>query len=107
MLGGKTSLKAIACFAKTHHVKLAECIPLPRGKAPSSSTFQRLSRRLIANPVCESFNRWMAPYPKPKATAVDGKSTTSTVRNATDRDPSFVSLVSFFGQNRQLIYQIG
>ena len=49
----------------------------------------------------------MAQYQKPEATAVDGKSITSTVRNATKRDPSFVSLVSFFGQNRQLIYQIG
>ncbi|NJO17170.1 MAG: transposase family protein [Thioploca sp.] len=107
MLGGKTSLKAIARFAKTHRVKLAECIPLPRGKAPSSSTFQRLSRSWVAHPVCESFNRWMAPYQKPEATAVDGKSITSTVNHATDRDPSFVSLVSLFGQPRQLLYQIG
>ena len=106
-LGGKTRWKAIARFAKTHRVKLAECIPLPRGQAPSSSTFQRLSRSLVANQVCESFNRWMAQYQQPEATAVDGKSITSTVKNATDRDQSFVSLVSFFGQTSQLIYQIG
>jgi len=55
VLCGKTSLKAIARFAQTHREILAEYIPLPRGKAPSYSTIQRLSHRLDINHVCNAF----------------------------------------------------
>jgi hypothetical protein len=65
MLCGKNSLKMIARFARAHQTELAKCIPLPNGKAPSYSTFQRLSQYLDANEVCNSFNRWMAQYIQP------------------------------------------
>jgi hypothetical protein len=44
VLSGITSLKGIARFARTHRQALAEVIPLPRNKAPSYSTLQRLSQ---------------------------------------------------------------
>ena len=46
VLCGKTSLKGIARFARTHVEVLAQYIPLPRDKAPSFSTFQRLSHQV-------------------------------------------------------------
>lgn len=107
MLCGKTSLKAIARFAKTHRATLENYIPLPRGKTPSYSTLQRTSHRLNIEEACEQFNQWMAQYQKPENIAVDGKSITSTVKNPTDSQQKFASLVSFFGQKSQLIYQIG
>jgi len=107
MLCGKTSLKAIARFAKAHSAELNKYIQLPRKKVPSYSTFQRLSQRLDANQVCESFNRWMAQYIILESIAIDGKSINSTVKNANDSEQNFVSLVSFFGQKSQMIYQIG
>jgi hypothetical protein len=59
---GKTSLKSIARFGKAHRQELARHIPLPRGKAPSFSTLQRLSRRLSACALVENFNAWMSQY---------------------------------------------
>ena len=106
MLCGKTSLKGIARFGKAHREELARNIPFPRGKPPSFSTLQRLSRRLSIQPMVESFNRWMSQYIKEEAIAVDGKSITSTVKEE-DGKQSFTSLVSFFGQQSHLIYQIG
>lgn len=106
MLCGKTSLKSIARFAKAHRLELAEHMPLPRGKAPSYSTFQRASLRLKIDGTCAAFNKWMSQYMKPEPTAVDGKSITSTVNTETGKQ-AFTSLVSFFGQKSQLIYQIG
>ncbi|MDM8566744.1 transposase family protein [Candidatus Halobeggiatoa sp. HSG11] len=38
---GHTGFNAMARFAKSHREELAEVMPLPRGKAPSSSTIQR------------------------------------------------------------------
>jgi len=40
---GHTGLNAMVRFAKSHRDDLAEVMPLPRGKAPSSST--RLNRQ--------------------------------------------------------------
>ena len=106
MLCGKTSLKDMARFGKTHREELARHIPLPRGKPPSFSTLQRLSRRLSIHSLVENFNGWMSQYIKEEAIAADGKSITSTVKEV-DGKQSFTSLVSFFGQNSRLIYQIG
>lgn len=105
MLCGKTSLKSIARFAKAHHVELVRHIPLPRGKVPSYSTFQRASLRIKIDDTCAAFNKWMSQYVKPEPIAVDGKSISSTV---TDRGKqAFTALVSFFGQKSHLIYRIG
>jgi len=106
MLCGKTSLKSIARFAQTHRDELIEHMPLPRGKAPSYSTFQRASLRLKVDDVCRVFNQWMSQHIKPEPTAIDGKSITSTVSTETGKQ-TFTSLVSFFGQKSPLIYQIG
>jgi hypothetical protein len=106
MLCGKVSLKSIARFAKTHRAELAKHMPLPRGKEPSYSTIQRASLCLKINDVCSAFNKWMSQHMKPEPTAVDGKSITSTVNTETGKQ-AFTSLVSFFGQKSQLIYQIG
>jgi hypothetical protein len=43
---GHTGMNAMARFAKSHSADLVEVMPLPRGKAPSSSTIQRLSRAI-------------------------------------------------------------
>lgn len=108
MLCGHFSLKAIARFAKTNNEELKKYIPLPRGKVPSFSTIQRASHRLNFQQVCNAFNNWMAQYINPKEEiAADGKSIRSTVQNANNSDQSFASLVSFFGQQSQLILQIG
>ena len=106
MLCGKTSLKSIARFANAHRAELAEHMPLPRGKVPSYSTFQRTGLRLKIDEVCSAFNKWMLQYMRPEAMAVDGKSITSTVNTQTGKQ-AFTSLVSFFGQKSQLIYRIG
>lgn len=106
MLCGKTSLKGIARFGKAHRDELARYIPLPRGKAPSFSTLQRLSRRLSAHALVECFNSWMSQYIKEETIAVDGKSITSTVKEENGKQ-SFTSLVSMFGQCSHLVYQIG
>ncbi len=84
MLCGKTSLKSIERFAKTHRSELAEHMPLPRGKVPSYSIFQRASVRLKIDGTCAAFNKWMCQYMKPEPMAVDGKSITS-LRYALDR----------------------
>lgn len=107
ILCGKTSLKMIARFAKTHREELNKHIPLPRGKAPSYSTIQRLSHRLNAQQVCDAFNNWMSQYQQIEDIAGDGKSLSSTVKNANNSEQSFASLVSFFGQSSQLIRRIG
>ena len=107
MLCGITSLKSVARFTKAHRLDLIKCIPLPRNKVPSYSTIQRISHRLNAGKVCECFNNWMKQYIKPELIAADGKSIASTVTNANDSEQNFASLVSFFGQISQLIYQIG
>ncbi len=105
MLCGKTSLKSIAHFAKAHHVELAQHVPLPRGKVPSYSTFQRASLRVRIEATCAAFNKWMSQYVKPEPIAVDGKSITRTVTD--EGKQAVTALVSFFGQKSQLIYRIG
>jgi predicted HTH domain antitoxin len=55
MLCGKTSLKSIARFAKAHRAEFAEYMPLPRGKIPSYSTFQRASLRIKIDDTCAAF----------------------------------------------------
>lgn len=107
MLCGKTALKSIARFAKKHQEELAQCLPLPRGKVPSYSTFQRLSQHLPIESLCKNFNCWMAQHIKTEDIAIDGKSIRSTITNATNSEQSFTSLVSFFGQKSQLIRQVG
>lgn len=107
MMCGKNSLKSIARFAKLHAIELAKNIPLPRKKAPSYSTIQRTVHRLNCNAVCEKFNRWMAQYEILEPIAVNGKSIISTITNANNGEQSFVLLVSFFEQIRQLIYTVG
>jgi predicted transposase YbfD/YdcC len=107
MMCGKTSMKAIARFAKAHRNELAKYIPLPRQQTPSYSTIQRTNERLNPNEVCDSFNRWMSQYPTSEPIAADGKSITSTVTNSNTNEQKFTSLVSFFGQVTQLIYRVG
>ncbi len=107
MLCGKTSLKGIARFARAHVQQLAESIPLPRNKPPSFSTLQRLSHQLDFESLCEGFNRWMGQYTHSEAIAIDGKSITSTVTTNDEGKQSFTSLVSFFGQQSQLIRHVG
>jgi len=103
MLCGKTSLKGIARFARSHSQALAAVIPLPRNKAPSFSTIQRLSQQLSFECLCESFNRWMSQYQPAETIAIDGKSITSTFQQSAEGKQSFTSLVSFFSQQSQLI----
>ena len=107
MLCGKTSIRGIARFAKAHEDELVKFIPLPGGVSPSFSTIQRLSRRLPADKVCESFNKWMSQYHTSGFTAIDGKSIRSTFENDTEGKQQFTSLVSFFEQKSLLIYQVG
>ena len=107
MLCGITSLKGMARFAKRHVQELTEYIPLPRGKAPSYSTLQRLSRQLDYTGLCEQFNRWMEPLIESETVSVDGKSLASTFQQAPGEKQSFSSLVSFFGQRSQLILRVG
>jgi predicted transposase YbfD/YdcC len=49
----------------------------------------------------------MAQYKTKEDIAADEKGINSTVKNANNSEQSFASLVSFFGQQSQLIYQIG
>ena len=107
VLCGKTSLKGIARFARTHVEVLAQYIPLPRNKPPSFSTLQRLSHQVDCEQVCEQFNRWMEQYTDSETIAVDGKSITSTVTETAEGKQGFTSLVSFFGQRSHLIRQVG
>lgn len=107
MLCGRTSLRGIARFARAHVEQLAEVIPLPRNKAPSFSTFQRLSRQMEADQVCASFNRWMGQYRQGEAIAIDGKSITSTFQASGEDKQRFTALVSFFGQHSGLIGAVG
>lgn len=107
MLCGRTSLKGIARFARTHVQALGEVIPLPRNKAPSYSTLQRLSRQLSIESVCRQFNRWMQQYAQAETIAIDGKSITSTFQQAEGEKQRFTSLVSFFSHSRQLICSVG
>lgn len=106
MLCGNTSLKSIARFAKSHRRELAACLPLRYGRVPSYSTLQRTAHRLDMQQVCEAFNAWMAQF-SDETMAIDGKSIRSTVQTTDEGKQGFVSLVSFFGQTRQLIHHIG
>ena len=107
MLCGKTGLKGIARFARTHVELLAQYIPLPRNKPPSFSTIQRLSHQVDCGQVCQQFNRWMGQYRAGETLAGDGKSITSTVTQTAEGKQTFTSLVSFFGQCSHLIRQVG
>lgn len=107
MLCGRTSLKGIARFARAHVEPLAEVIPLPRNKAPSFSTFQRLSRQVDPQQLCRSFNRWMSQSRGGEAIAIDGKSITSTFQAGGEAKQRFSALVSFFGQHSGLISAVG
>ena len=107
MMCGYTSFNAMARFAKNHRALLASQIPLPRGKAPSASTFQRLSNRLDIQEFCQAFNQWMLSYYKPELIAIDGKSINSTVNHCHDAEQNFASIVSFFGHQSHLVLQVG
>lgn len=107
MLCGRTSLKGIARFARTHVQALAEVIPLPRDKAPSYSTLQRLSQQLSIEGLGRQFNRWMQQYAQAETIAMDGKSITSTFQQKEGEKQRFTSLVSFFSHSRQLICCVG
>ena len=103
LMCGYTSFNAMARFAKNHRALLATQIPLPRGKAPSASTFQRLGNRLDIQELCQVFNQWMLNYYKPELIAIDEKSINSTVSHCHDAEQNFVSLVSFFGHQSHLV----
>ena len=107
LMCGYTSFNAMARFAKHHRILLATQIPLPRGKAPSASTFQRLGNRLDIQELCQAFNQWMLNYYKPELIAIDGKSINSTVSHCHDAEQNFVSLVSFFGHQSHLVLRLG
>jgi len=104
---GHTGLNAMARFAQSHRRILSEFIPLPRGKTPSSSTIQRLSRALDFKQLCQAFNDWMIQYYTEEDLAIDGKSIKSTVSSCHDYQQNFISLVSFFGQRSNLIWHVG
>ena len=70
-------------------------------------TIQRLSLRIDVEELCEVFNRWMKSYYQSEAVAIDGKSINSTVSEAHGKHQNFVSIVSFFGQNTHLVWQLG
>jgi hypothetical protein len=103
MLCGKTSLKGMARFARTHAQALSAVMPLPRNKVPSFSTLQRLSRQIKFECLSGSFNRWMSQHQPAQTIAIDGKSITSTFKQTEEGKQSFASLVSFFSQQSQLI----
>lgn len=107
MLCGRTSLKGMARLARAHVQALAEVIPLPRNKAPSYSTFQRLSQQLNNESLGVHFNRWMPPYVPAETIAIDGKSITSTFQQHGQDKQRFTALVSFFGHHSHLIGCIG
>ncbi len=107
MLCGRTSLKGIARFARTHVQALAEVIPLPRDKAPSYSTLQRLSQQLSIEGLCRQFNRWMPQYAQAETIAIDGKRITRTFPPKEGEKQRVTSLVSFFSHPRQLICGVG
>jgi predicted transposase YbfD/YdcC len=102
-----TGLNAMARFAKSHREDLAEVMPLPRGKSPSSATIKRLSKAINFDQICKAFNKWMIQYFKEENIAIDGKSINSTVSSCHDSKQNFVSLVSFFGQNSNLVWHVG
>jgi hypothetical protein len=104
---GHTGMNAMARFGKSHSNELAEVMPLPRGKAPSSSTIQRLSKAINFDQICNAFNEWMIQYFQEENIAIDGKSINSMVTSCHDSKQNFVSLVSFFGQNSNLIWHVG
>ena len=105
MLCGHVHIKAR--FAKQYHPQLALALPLPKGKTPSIMTIQRLSLRIDVEELCEVFNRWMKSYYQAEAVAIDGKSINSTVSEAHGKHQNFASIVSFFGQNTHLVWQLG
>lgn len=107
MTCGYTGLRAMARFAQIYRDLLKEYLPLPRGKAPSCPTLQRLSKGIDFTQVIHCFNEWMSQDLTAERIAIDGKSITSTVSSSQETDQSFVSLVSFFSQHRQLILQVG
>lgn len=104
---GYTGFNAMARFAKSPREKLLSWMPLPRGKTPSSSTRPRLSQRVNRKEIGEAFNQWMLNYYQLEVLAIDGKSINRTVTHCHDSQPNFVSMVSFFGQRSQLIWQVG
>lgn len=104
---GHTGLNAMARFAQSHRQELLKCLPLPRGKTPSSSTRQRVSRAIDFEQICNAFNEWMKQYYQPEDLAIDGKSINSTVTSCHDSQQNLVSLVSFFGQRSHLIWRVG
>ena len=97
----------MARFAKNHRTLSANQIPLPRGKAPCASTFLRLSNRLDVQELCKAFNQWMLSHCKPELIAIDGKSINRTVSHCHNSEQNFVSLVSFFGHQSQLVLRVG
>lgn len=107
ILCGHTGLRSMARFAKAHRDMLLEFIPLPRNKVPSLSTFQRITKAIDFDQVCQSFNDWMEQYIKAEKIAIDGKSINSTVTQCNDSQQNFVSLVSLFGQHSHLIWKVG
>lgn len=107
ILCGYTGLRAQARFAKAHQKTLGEFLPLPRGKVPSYWTLRELIKSINFNQVCQAFNDWMAQYFYQEGIAIDGKSIKSTVTSSQNSHQSFVSLVSFFGQQTHLVRQVG
>ena len=107
LLCGCTSINGLGRFGKSHETQLAEKLPLPKGKAPSSDTLKRLLKAISYEHLCNTFNEWMQQYKTPEKTSIDGKVLRSTVKNVNNSSQSFAEVVSFFGSQSHLIKRMG
>jgi hypothetical protein len=94
MLGGHSSLEAIAQFGRDHGPALAHALGFRRGKTPAKSTFSKLFRRLDIAAFEAALRRWLVSRGATAgdALALDGK----TLRGSLDGEAPGVHLLSAY-----------
>ena len=110
-LCGYTSYRKIMKFCESCQDLLTQELGLTH-PIPKYVTFREVLQSLDEKACIEAFNKWANEYTKSKnteeteAVAGDGKVLRATVSNPHDSSQTFQSVVSIFGQETGLIYQV-
>jgi DDE_Tnp_1-associated len=99
IMSGRTGYSAMETFAKRHQAELRASLELPDHPMPSDTTFRRVLLHVRWESLTQAFNAWMqecCPDHQGHQLASDGKRIKASVKNYSQSDQDFVSLVSLF-----------
>lgn len=107
---GRCRYREMARFVEANQKDLQHFFHLKRAQMPSHVTFRHIIQRVDFEQLNDAFVRWARHYlsvPAGAWVSADGKALGSTVSDYDQPYQNFVSLVSFFLQERGQILQVG